>query len=179
MQRIDRRLADSIVAPLVLVGCCLIPGGLALPAAAQEAPKIFADFQACRTIADSTARLACFDRTAAALDSSVKSKELMVVEREEVRKTKRRLFGFALDEKSVFGDTGDAETTEITTKITSVRPAGAYVLIGVESGGAWQTTEPYAFTPRVGTNVTIKRGALGSFFIKFDRGAGVRGKRVQ
>ncbi|MBY0521646.1 MAG: hypothetical protein K2P79_14600 [Sphingomonas sp.] len=149
------------------------------PALAQDAPKIFGEFQACRAIADATARLACFDRTAAAFDASVQKKELLVVEREEVRKTKRRLFGFVLDEKTVLGDTGDAETTQITTKITSVRSVGGYFLVGVDVGGTWQTTEPYFSTPRVGSNVTIKKAALGSFFMQFERGVGVRGKRVQ
>ncbi len=149
------------------------------PAAAQEAPKRLQELQGCRAISDNAARLACFDRTAAALDTSIKSKELVVVEREEVRKTKRKLFGFSLDEKSVFGDTGDPETTQITTKVTTAREIGQFIQFGIETGGTWQTTEYSAFTPAKGSTVTIKKGALGSFFIRFEQGAGVRGKRVQ
>jgi len=166
---------QSAVPWLILAGISLTPNG----AAAQSLPKRFEELQACRAISDDAARLACFDRTAAAFDTSVKSKELMVVEREEVRKTKRRLFGFALDEKSVFGDTGDPETTQITTKITSVREIGQFIQIGVETGGTWQTIEYSPFTPKTGSEVTIKKGALGGFFLRFDRGVGVRGKRVQ
>lgn len=173
---IDRRSAIH----KVMVSAVMATGTFcALPAAAAETPKRFEELQACRAIADNAARLACFDRTAAALDTSIKSKELLVVEREDVRRNKRKAFGLALDEKSVFGDTGDPETTQITTKITSVREIGQFILIGVETGGLWQTTEYSPFTPAKGSEVTIKKGALGSFFIRFDRGVGIRGKRVQ
>lgn len=55
---------------------------------------------ACRGIADSAARLSCFDRTAEAFVRARDNKEVVVLERAEIQKTRRSLFGFR-DRKSV------------------------------------------------------------------------------
>src|SRR3546814_11985400 len=86
-----------------------------LPAAAQEkdpprsaALKKLVD---CRSIGDAAERLACFDREVAAVDSAEAANKLVVVDREQIRKTRRTLLGLALPDLGIFGG-GDDEGEE-------------------------------------------------------------------
>ena len=63
-----------------------------------SAPKIFTDVTACRAIADDAQRLACYDRSVGALSTAAEAKDVLVVDRETARKTKRGLFGLSLDQ---------------------------------------------------------------------------------
>ncbi len=53
---------------------------------------------ACRALPEAEARLACFDRAAAALEQAVASGEVAVVDREQQRKVRRQAFGLNLPE---------------------------------------------------------------------------------
>ncbi|MDP8913479.1 MAG: hypothetical protein M3N39_07885, partial [Pseudomonadota bacterium] len=81
---------------------------LAAPASAQDVkasrPGALKRLSDCRSITDQTARLACYDREVAALDAAEARKDLVVVDREQLRKTRRTLFGLTLPDLSIFGD---------------------------------------------------------------------------
>lgn len=160
----------------------------AAPASAQSGsaeqqratPAIVNDIEKCRSIADSTSRLACFDAAAAKLAGAIESKELVVVEQQEVKKTKRSLFGFRLPDLSIFGDKGSEEDQQLTTTITQASQGkNGRWNITIAEGAIWQTTEPVPFKPRAGDAIEIKSGALGSFFLKMRGGRAVRAIRVQ
>jgi len=171
---------------LVLIATSLVT--LPAAASAQSAdnagdlsrPAIVTDIEKCRTIADSVARLACFDAAAAKLSGAIESKELVVVEQKEVKKAKRSLFGFRLPDLSVFGDKAGEEDQQLKSTVTaaSVGKNGRWN-ITITEGAVWQTTEPVPFRPRVGDDIEIKSGALGSFFVKLRGGRAVRAIRVQ
>ena len=64
-----------------LIGIAVLGMVAAVPASAQEiprtaTPKLFEDVVNCRAIQDSAARLDCYDRGVAALDTAQKSNEL-------------------------------------------------------------------------------------------------------
>ncbi|HEX8382052.1 MAG TPA: hypothetical protein VF592_01620 [Sphingomonas sp.] len=138
----------------------------------------------CRNIVESSARLSCFDAAAAGLDAAVRSREVTVLDRESVRKTRRSLFGFALPRIELFGgregdDRDEAEFTEINTTVRRVIPVGygKYDLV-LEDGARWSTTEALGLPPRDGVAIRIRKASLGSYFLSIGRQRTVRGKRV-
>ena len=157
---------------------------LAAPGQAAEPPAPIRGLAACRTIGDNAQRLACFDREAAALVASVEKNETVLLDKQEVRKTKRSLFGFSLPRLPFFGgdkdpDRDEPEFTQIETPIKSVRSLGyGKFRFTVDDGALWETTEGINAFPKPGEKVLIKKGALGSYFIKFEGSRSVKGRRV-
>lgn len=159
---------------------------LAVPAsAADEPPAAVRALGACRTIADNVQRLACYDREAPALLQSVEKKETVVLDRQEVRKTKRSLFGFTLPRLPFFGgDKEDdakeeAEFQQIEAPIKTVRSIGyGKSRFTLEEGAVWETTEGLNAFPKPGETVVIKKGLMGSYFIRFKGNRSVKGMRV-
>ncbi|WP_242097906.1 hypothetical protein [Sphingomonas sp. CROZ-RG-20F-R02-07] len=152
--------------------------------AGAEVPKAgeVAAIAQCRAVADSTARLACFDKAAAQLQQALDRKTLTVLDQEGVRQTKRSLFGFALPSIPLFGrsdETKRDEFTEIETTATQVRSIGnGKFEFLLPDGAHWQTTDPSSMDPRSGVKLRIKKGALGSYFMFVDHERPVRGRRV-
>ncbi|MBH1944796.1 hypothetical protein I5L01_11185 [Erythrobacter sp. YJ-T3-07] len=155
---------------------------LAAPAQAQEdSPGYLDRLATCRAIEDSEARLACYDREVGAVVAASEQGEVRLVDREEVRQTKRKLFGFAIP-KGLFGGDDNDEMDLLETTITRVAPygRGGYT-ITTEEGSVWQISNPpMRFAPpKSGQSVVFKRAALGSFFIRINGQLGVKGIRVE
>lgn len=157
----------------------LLADGPAGAAARPDAQSQLLDkLSACRKLADPTEKLSCYDREVGALEAAVARKDVVVVDRETARTTRRSLFGFNLP-KLPFFDHEEAEE-EISAKVTSVQSLGfGKWRIQLDGGAVWSTTEASnVLLPRAGDTVTIKRAALGSYFIKFPGARAVRGQRV-
>lgn len=153
--------------------------------AAEDQPAAVRALAACRGIADSGQRLACYDREAAALLQSVEKKETVVLDKAEVRKTKRSLFGFTLPKLPFFGGGKDedekeeAEFQQIETPIKTVRQLGyGRFRFTIDDGAVWETTEGINAFPKPGQKVLIKKGLMGSYFIRFEGNRSVKGMRV-
>jgi hypothetical protein len=180
MTQVHRTLASGLA----------IAAFLAVPAAAQErkksppppSPELFEAMEACRGIADNAQRLACFDTTSAKLSAAVDSKQIVVIEDKEVKKTKRSLFGFRLPDLSIFGGSDeDAEEEKIlNTTIKTLRKAeGGRWNIGIAEGAVWQTTEGVSFIPQIGDALEIKAGVMGGYFVKVRNKRAIRAKRIE
>lgn len=155
---------------------------LTLPLAAaraEEGPAVLKKIEQCRAIAEDGARLACFDAAAAALVASVKAKEVVVVDRAALREKKREGFGLPFTDRSVFGAAAGPDAKEITAKITGLQLAGDLFVVTLEDGAVWRTTESSFVPPRLGSKVTIKRGALGRFMMVFTEGPALPARRVR
>ncbi len=163
-------------------------GLLALSAAALSAkdkelprPKLFDDLVACKSIADPTQRLACYDSKVTELDEAEKSNQLVMADRAEVEEARKGLFGLSLPRIRLFGDDDPAGASTLTAKITNVRSQrdGKYVFT-LEDGATWLQTEASAYmrTPRAGDSITIEKGALGSYIAKVNDGKAFKIRRI-
>lgn len=144
-------------------------------------PKVYNDVVACRALGDSTARLQCFDAASKALEEATESRQIVILDRSEVRKTKRSLFGFALPKIPFFNETNDEQDEEfkqIEGELAGVQAIGnGRYQFTVKDAGTWQTTETSWTILKNGQKFKIKRGAVGSYMMVLNN-IGIRVKRV-
>lgn len=155
-------------------------------------PAVVQKLLDCRSVADATARLACFDASVAALASSVATREVLVADKEEVKKARRGLFGLALPTFNLFGADKDevaegekkderGALTEIEATITAARPSrSAGWRFVLDDGSVWLQTDAIGFRrdPKPGMKIRIRRAAMGSYLANVDGQLAVRVKRI-
>jgi hypothetical protein len=169
--------------PSIILGAALAIGAASSVAAAEkDTPPIVGEVVKCRSETDDARRLACYDRAAGALEKATSDGSIAVVSREDVRKTRRSLFGFTLPKLPFFSgdDSAEADTPdEIETSVKSARMTrdGNYTLVMADDA-VWRTTEPLRKLPKTGDKVKIKKAALGSYFLSVAGLRGVRALRV-
>lgn len=170
---------------LAVVAAVASTGALAANTSLPMAKPV-ADLQRCRTVTDTAARLACYDRAVDALTAATASNEVVVVERQEVRKVRKGLFGFSLPKVGFLtGQPGNAEdkadATELQGVITAARSIGnGKWRFSVDGAGTWETVETnMGFTdPLPGRKVMLEAGSLGGYFAKVEKGRRVQAKRI-
>lgn len=139
--------------------------------------------KACQQIADDAQRLACFDSAVGSIVAATESGDVQVIDREDVRETRRSLFGFSIPNLRILGSEDSEEQTELfTTTITNVRYTGRNsARITTAEGAVWEMNN----IPRnrrefeVGDEVKFKEASLGFYFLRIDGQTGVKGRRVQ
>lgn len=157
------------------------------PAGAKDDPlpsPLIDALEKCLAISADPQRLACTDAAARRLIDASRRKEVVVVDRDEMKRTRKSLFGFALPRIGLFGkggpDSGD-EVDRVEARITRVAALG-YGKLGftLEDGARWNTTEGWdsPVQPRSGDTLIIKRGAIGNFMVSIKGGRAVRAMRV-
>jgi hypothetical protein len=155
------------------------------PAAAQQRPELFEALVRCRALTEDAARLRCFDAAAVALEQAAARREVVVVDRAQIRESRRRLFGLSLPRLPVFGggDDGREEEEEVSTIEGVIASAQQNDLgqwyIRLREGGLWVQTDHnlLAVFPRAGQPVVINRGVMGSFMMRVARQPGIRVRR--
>lgn len=177
---------------ILALSLCLVAGQLIIGHAhaapkQQPRPEIFTNLLQCRSISDNAARLACFDQQVGAMDAAAQRDEVVVLDKSELNKTRKTLFGFSFPKLPFLGggdEDGDKPqeegVTHIDAVIASVRSLGyGKWQIGLEDGAQWMTTEAMtARDPKPGQKIELKRAAMGSFMGKVEGGRAVRMKRV-
>lgn len=158
---------------------------LALPvtSSAQEddaAPDHLQALDSCRNISENTARLACFDREVALVMAERESGAIKVVDAEDIRETRRSLFGFSTPKSGVFAPEGEEEKL-LQSTITSLRQVRAdYWEVTIAEGSVWRASDtPRRFKPKVGDPVELEEAALGSYWLRVDGKAGVKARRIR
>jgi hypothetical protein len=170
------------IAIAALVGAITASAGAAdKTETGAAAPKIFQDVVDCRKITADAERLSCYDRNVAALESAQQQKELYVADKEEVRKSRKGLFGFTLSDIGIFG--GDKESDKVVSieaSIKSVRETAGKYMFTLDDGAVWMQTEAgyIGLTPRPGQTIFIKRAAMGSYVGRVGNGRTFRIKRL-
>ncbi|WP_156677731.1 hypothetical protein [Sphingomonas profundi] len=173
----------------IIVAAGLLPAVMGQAAAAHgetgSSDRVLRSLTECRALADVNAKVACFEKATAALEQAVRGKDVTIVDRQDIRKAKRSLFGFTLPKIDLFGGARDEDKadsfTEINTTVAGARAAAngrVEIRLADESGAVWQTTDPMNFPPRAGAKIRIRRGTLGNYFL-FVEGRSYRGMRLR
>ena len=152
--------------------------GSAEDAPAQQ-PQIVVDVLACRAITDDDARLACFDGATARFGTAIEAGDVVTADRAEVQRNNRSLFGLSLPRIRIFGGDQD-QVEEIEGEVAAISfTADGKARVRLADGAIWvQTDDRPVIGVRPGLHVTIRRAALGTFFLAFDRHGSVRARRV-
>lgn len=174
------------MSPLRMVLPILAAAAFPAFAQAQEAarPELLNRLTACRALADSTARLSCYDGAVEALDAAEREGEVVVVDRAQVRESRRALFGFDLPSLPAFGRVEGAEDTVSSVETTLTRATrggdGKWVF-RLADGSVWRQSdsESVFFTNREGTEVRVRRASMGSFMMTVGNSRAVRVRRDQ
>ncbi len=159
---------------------------ISAPVLAQNAPAPdhLQSLKGCQAQSDDSQRLSCYDRAVGEVLTASDQGDLQIVDKEVVKQTRRRLFGFSLPDIGLFqaGKGSDDELNELDSVVTSVRKlqSNAFVF-AIEDGGWWQVNNaPMRLTlPKTGDKVNFKKALLGTYFIRINGQIGVKGKRVQ
>ena len=162
----------------------LLPAAPALSAPPKPEARRAAVLEAlasCRRETDGAQRLACYDRAAATLDEAEAKGQVVVLDREQVRSVRRQAFGLELPAFSIFrGRGGPAEehVDRITYTLASGGrlPDGKAVFVTSEEGTTWVQTddEPVDRPAHKGSQLAVRRAALGSYFCNLDGQRAVR-----
>ena len=161
-------------------------GGLAALAQSTPTPSAthIADLRACRALAGESERVRCYDAKVGALLAAFEAGDVRLVDRAEVRKTKRQLFGLTMPEIDILkGDEkDDQELSDLfETTITEGRQTGpASWRFTTAEGAVWEINNPpRKIAPiRPGDKVVFKKASLGYYFIRINGQIGVKGRRV-
>ena len=175
--------------PLILTALLAAAAPAALSAQRGEPPRRAELFEAlvrCRSIAEAAARLQCFDAAAAALEEAAARREVAVIDRQQVREGRRRLFGLALPRIPLFGGGDESEDEDRIDRIEGVVASasqngnGQWIVV-LQEGAVWQQVDnnPLALRPRPGQPVVITRAMMGSFFMRVNNQPGIRARRIR
>lgn len=174
--------------PIVFFGAALAAIAWAAPASAEPRatgprPEALDRVVQCRAIAHAAERLACFDREVAAMDAAVVAGELVAMDRQQVRRTRRSLFGLSLPSLGIFGDDSDQEEAfriESRVRAASRNADGKWVLT-LEDSARWVQTEGRGPSrdPRPGQPIRIRRASFGSYFANVNDQVAIRVRRIQ
>ena len=148
-------------------------------------PQAWQDMVKCRQISDSVARLACFDTQVAKVEQATAAGDLVLADRESIRKTKRGLFGFGIPGGGLLGETDDKnaeEISEIEGTVSSARQFGYGAWrITLADGSVWEQTDDQKllFDPKNGSKVHIYKGMMGTYRANIDGQRALKMRRVQ
>ena len=168
------------------VGLTLIAAGglLAVPTHAQDDEEGANRLQAlrdCRAVVQDQERLACFDAAVDNVIARQDSGDLQVLDRDDVEKTRRGLFGFSLPKIGIFSSDDEAANTILQSQITGLRRLRSdHWEIEITEGSVWRATNtPSRFRPEVGDSVELEKAAMTSYWLRVDGALGVKASRIR
>lgn len=167
-----------------LILCLLLPMP-SLSATPPQPPSALKPLLQCRTIADSSARLACYDGQVDSLQKATAQNDVVVVERSEIQNARRSIFGLTLPTLSFLDRDPKGhpvEIDEINAKVASAfqGPTGSWIFT-LDDGARWSQIEGHEFVrdPKPGMPVRIRKAAMGSYLANFDGQTAVRVERLR
>ena len=153
------------------------------PRQGEERPEVLSRVVQCRSIASAQERLACFDREVAVMEAAQSSGQLVAMDRQQVRRTRRSLFGLSLPDLGIFGD--DNEDEEEASRIESTvrsatQNANGKWIIELADGARWLQTDSrnLNFAPRPGQPIRIRCAAMGSYLANVNNQIAIRMRRI-
>ncbi len=145
-------------------------------------PETFQKLIDCKSVADASSRLACFDKQVAELEAAERDSSVVVVDKKQLQRADKGLFGLNLP--SLGGLLGRGEKKEeavsaIETTIKSAtQTASGRWLIVLDDGARWIQTETQTiFDPKPGQKIRIRKAAFGSYFANINGQTAIRMSR--
>lgn len=168
---------------IVVAGAILAFSASGAAAQDPERADVLERLAGCRTQTDPSQRLACYDAAAAALDEAERAGDVVVLDREQMRETRRGLFGFAMPSLDIFNpDDDDAEVIDnVSYVVRTAREArDDEWVFTMEDGSVWRQIDGRMWgRPRAGQTAVIRRAALGSFMMNVGDAPAIRVRREQ
>ena len=131
---------------------------------------------ACRAVEDSGARLACFDREAAAMVATP-------VKPPAPAKDSQQQFGLpqqTVVQQEVAAGARAPDLKRVEAKVTTYRrQEGTRPVVSLDNGQTWQQLSPDDLMLKSGDGVVIARAALGSFWMQAGNGRGSKVTRLR
>lgn len=179
MTQITRAKKGALVAAALALGAAGVS-----QAAPNDAPRA-AVLQAvvnCRTVADTAARLACYDAAAAQLDEAEAKGDLVILDRNQTQQARREAFGFSIPSFDLFSRDAQAEKLDRASfKVVRAWQSGPNEqwVVELDSGATWRQIDTARLNrkPKAGSTVEIRSAALGSYFMNVDGQTAIRVKR--
>ncbi len=163
----------------------LIPAAAAVAKdkkAGDSPPAVYQAVIDCRGVLQAGQRLACFDRTVGAMAAAKEQRELVVMDRAEVREARKGLFGLSLPKLRLLGGNDEDEkdeVKEIESTIAALRGgADGFPVFVLQDGGRWKQTDGRHVYPEVGDKIRIRRATLGSYLANVNNQPAVRVARL-
>jgi len=178
MTGIARRFGPALAAALMLAGAGNIARAAETPATAP-AVKAVID---CRSVADPTQRLACYDKTVGEMAGADSKGDLVTLDREQRKQIRQQAFGFTMPSFSLF-DKGEKpeEANKASFKIAQAwQDLEHHWNFKLETGAVWRQTDSNELyhDPHAGSVADISKGAMGGYFMKVDGQQAIRVMRV-
>ncbi|HEV2748606.1 MAG TPA: hypothetical protein VGW34_15090 [Allosphingosinicella sp.] len=173
-----------ILASLAILAVPALASARTKPKLPAQPPAAYQAVLRCRSLTDQAARLACFDSAVAALDTATRNRELVMVDREQVRRTRRSLFGLSLPNFDLFGDDDEAEAEEVKRLEGEIASVGSdqnrRYIIRLKDGSIWRQIDGNMLgrQPKPGYKVVINRTITGSYMMQVAGQPGIRVKRT-
>ena len=157
------------------------------PAVAERRPSAerFQAIVACQKISEAQQRLQCFDASVAQLEQATARDEIVVMDRTQIKQTRKSLFGLSLPSISIFesdrSDNGQEQegVSVIDGKIARAAPgpSGKWFFV-LDDGARWAQTELTRMrSPKVGDSIRIRKTALGGYMANINDRPAFRIKR--
>lgn len=166
------------------IGAALLPVSAFAQSSDQDSGKDnLQELKACQVIADDGERLACFDKAVGTVVAATETGELQVIDREDAKNTRRKLFGFSLPDLGIFGSDDDEEKDELfeTTITSSQRITSKRWRFTTAEGAVWELLDvprrQRAIKP--GDTAIFKPASMGTYFVRIKGQIGIRGRRIQ
>lgn len=152
--------------------------------AINDSADYLQNLRECREKSDSAERLACFDATVTNMLDANEKGDVRVVNREDVRDTRRKLFGFSIPDLGILGGSDDEASDDelFQTTIENVRYSGSRTArFTTAEGAVWEIKNiPRRMRPiDPGDSVEFKKASFGYYFVRVSGQRGIKGRRVR
>lgn len=169
---------------MAAIGCALVPAGAPAQPANIDRPAALKRLTDCRAIADQMRRLACYDREVAAVDAGEARKDLVILDRQQLSKARKTLFGLTLPNLAIFGndnpETEGVSHIESKIKAVSQTPYGKWIF-DLPDGARWAQidSKELPIHPKGGHDIKIRKAALGSYLANVNGQVAIRVQRLR
>lgn len=145
--------------------------------AIQSAPDPLDALNQCSRVTAESQRLACFEDGLRQLREMRSSGQIQIIVREDELKAAEANFGKSQPAQPRTVE--PPQRLESTIQSSSVNSNGKRIYT-LANGSIWEQTDqnPARITPRIGTAVVVRPGALGSYFIQVGNAPEIRVRRI-